>query len=183
MKLNNVIVNESLSLRRLHRPDIDTMREIVAGAFESKSLGDEVAETLRHYCDSGRELLDLDEQTTEPLPSEYWALVNLEAGEPLGVCGLYRFAWAWEKSFWLGWFAVAPRLQGQGLGTTMLQTLFKVARTKGCEVFKVETGRGSRATDFYKKVGFMEEGVLSRHYSQTLDATVLSRDLTDIENL
>jgi len=181
--LDNIPVSASLMLQRFRQDQIDPIRAIVAGAFDSEALAEEVAHTLRCYCESGRALLELDEQTDEPLPTEYWIMVDLDTMTPLGICGLYRFAWAWEKSFWLGWFAVTPDRHGQGLGTDMLQTLFRIARSKGCEVFKVETGRGSRATQFYKKMGFTEEGVLSRHYSQTLDATVLSRDMADIEKL
>jgi GNAT superfamily N-acetyltransferase len=181
--LDNVPVSASLILVRYQAGQQEAIRAIVAGAFDSQLLGDEVAHTLECYSKSGRADLELDQQTTEPLPTEYWTLIDVETKWPLGLCGLYRFAWAWEKSFWLGWFAVSSELHGQGLGTAMLQTLFQIARSKGCEVFKVETGRGSKATQFYKKMGFTEEGTLSRHYSQTLDATVLSRDLSDIEPL
>jgi ribosomal protein S18 acetylase RimI-like enzyme len=174
-----VRVGDDLLLRRLAEGDIPAVRTVLSGAFESEQLGQEVGSRLEDYCVSGQAGLTLDEQVRESLPTEYWVMVET-GGEVLGICGLYRFSWAWKRSFWLGWFAVAPSRQNRGMGAIMLTTLLRIARSKGCQVFKVETGKGGKATAFYKKLGFVEEGVLSRHYSQNLDALVLSRDLSDV---
>jgi N-acetylglutamate synthase-like GNAT family acetyltransferase len=177
-----VRMGDDLLLRRFVHKDIPAVRTILTGAFESVQLGQEVGSRLEDYCASGQAALTLDEQVHESLPTEYWVMVE-SGGQVLGICGLYRFGWAWKRSFWLGWFAVDPTRQNRGLGTTMLTTLLRIARTKGAEVFKVETGYGGKATAFYKKLGFLEEGVLSRHYSQNLDALILSRDLSDVHAL
>jgi GNAT superfamily N-acetyltransferase len=177
--MNLVRVNDSMFLRRMEREDIASVREILAGAFDSERLGDEVAEDLRAHCDRGQHGLALDHQR-EAVPTEYWVLQEAGGGPPLCITGLYRFEWAWDRCFWLGWFAVAPDRMNQGIGSAALQTVLRIARAKGCEVFKVETGRGSRAIPFYKRHGFVEEAVLRRHYSRDLDAQVLARDMEDI---
>ena len=183
MKFDYVTVNTGYVLRRLRAPDIETVGRIVAGAFGSEEIGEEVTTMMRHYCASGRADLDLDEQETEPLPSEYWVLEDIRGGKLFGISGLYRFAWAWKRSFWLGWFAVSAEEHGKGLGTLMLQSLLRIAKTKGCEVCKVETARGGRATRFYERNGFAVEGILSKHYSSQLDAQVLSRSMEDIQSI
>jgi N-acetylglutamate synthase-like GNAT family acetyltransferase len=170
-------------LRRLETGDIEAVREIVAGAFNSPDLGEKVAVYFDDYCRSGLDRLTLDQQPHESVPVEYWVLTDTVSGEVIGLCGLYRFRWAWTQSLWLGWTAIAPYLQSRGVGAAMLMTLMRIARARGAEVFKVETPLGGRAVSFYKKLGFIEEGILSKHYDADMDALVLSRDMSDITPL
>ncbi len=177
-------------LRRLRRSDIRAVQEVVASAFDSAPLGESVAATLHDYCAEGSDVRNLSEQPKDSLPSEYWVLVQLgDRSRPegtettqaiMGLCGFYRFRWGWEKSLWLGWFGVSAARQGQDLGTRMLRTLMGIARGKGCEIFHVEALRDGRAVEFYKRLGWQEQGVIPQHYGPNSDAVVLSRGLTDI---
>ena len=176
-------------LRRLCRSDIKNVQEVVTSAFDSASLGESVATTLHDYCTEGSDVRSLSEQPKDSLPSEYWVLVQLGDGSGskashqqivVGLCGLYRFRWGWEKSLWLGWFGVSAARQGQGLGTRMLQTLMGIARGKGGEIFHVEALREGRAAEFYKRLGWQEQGIIPQHYGPKSDAVILSRELADI---
>lgn len=140
---------------------------------------------LRLYVASGLVGIPLTNQPDEALPREYFAIVGDDADPELigGVTGLYRLGtWTWPGNLWLGWTAVAPTLQGRGVGTAALQAVIRLARTRGAERLKVETDLGGRATQFYKRNGFVEEARLIDHYGRSADTLVLSRGLLDVES-
>lgn len=57
------------------------------------------------------------------------------------------------KRMWL-----LTEYHGQGLGYRMIQELFRIARSKGYKIMRLETDRvfQQRAVDFYKRLGFYE---------------------------
>ena len=178
-----VPLGEQYSIRPLHRADIPPTREMVAAAFGSFELGDEVEHQLEVYCGCLLDSLRLEEQR-DGLPREYYSIVQAVGAREqiVGLAGLYRFGlWTWEKIWWLGWFGISPEHQAAGLGGEALEFLMRLARYRGAELLKVETPAGGRAIQFYEKHGFHREAVLKHHYSADLDAEVLTRSLLDVD--
>jgi GNAT superfamily N-acetyltransferase len=169
-------VGDTLSLRRLRRRDIRVVADIAGDAFENQAVQQKVAEDLTIYCDDGIEERDIRAQR-HCLPREYY-VVLLNAQE-IGLTGLYRFHWAWEREAWLGWTAIDRSRQSKGIGSEVLSVVKDLAYDKGFRVLHVETERYRRAKHFYLRNGFEESGVLPRHYGGNCDALVLSCNLDD----
>ena len=178
-------LGEQYSIRPMHRADIPATREMVAAAFSSFELGDEVEHQLEVYCGCLLDSLPLEEQR-DGLPREYYSIVQVAGTKEhiVGLAGLYRFGlWTWEKIWWIGWFCISPDHQAAGLGGEALEFLMRLARSRGAELLKVETPAGGRAVQFYEKNGFHREAVLKQHYSADLDAEVLTRSLDGVNSV
>ncbi len=170
-------IDDSLLLRRLELSDISALQHVISGAFNSMDLGEEVARRLSLYCSSGQSQTRLTDQQDQQIPCEYWVLEGTCEHDCIGVCGLYRANWWWEGCLWLGWLAVDPSKQGHGYGTSMLNALITIARSRGASVLKVETSADGPATRFYLKMGFSVEGRLAQLYSANTDGVVMSRKI------
>lgn len=166
-------------MRRLQHDDIIPVKHIVEEAFASASIGEIVTQTMVDYCNTGCHQLAIEDQPHQSVPVEYWVVVDEYSLS--GLCGIYRFNWAWEKSFWVAWFAIAPTFQKQGLGRATLSTMAKIARAKGCEVLKVETALNGKALGFYEHFGFKCEGIITKHYGPITDAAILSLELQSLD--
>jgi GNAT superfamily N-acetyltransferase len=166
-------------LEHLVVQDIDRIVEIARAAFESDAVADEVRSMLDLYVQSELVGVPLTEQSAEALPREYFTiLMDGEQDRIAGVTGLYRLGtWTWPGNLWLGWTAVAPELQGHGVGSAALAAVMRRARASGAQRLKVETDAGGRAQKFYARNGFVEEARLVAHYGPATDAVVLSRSL------
>lgn len=169
----------SVRLAHLVAEDIEPVVEIARAAFASDAVADEVRSMLALYVQSGLAGVPLIEQSAQALPREYFTIVmDREPERIAGVTGLYRLGtWTWPGNLWLGWTAVAPELQGRGLGTAALEAVMRHAQASGAQRLKVETEAGGRAVRFYARNGFVEEARLIAHYGPSADAVVLSRRL------
>lgn len=168
-------------LEELVAHDVDRVIEIARAAFDSDAVAEEVRSMLDLYVRSGLVGVPLTRQSAEALPREYFSIV-LEGGAEriVGLTGLYRFGtWTWPGNLWLGWTAVAPELQGRGVGTAALGQVMRHAQARGAQRLKVETDAGGKAQKFYERNGFVEEGRLIAHYGRSADAVVLSRRIAD----
>lgn len=175
--MKTIQLNDDIQLRRLKLDDIPAVRTVVAGAFNSADLGAEVARRFFLYCRSGQSGSDLTDQLDQQIPCEYWLLEDTCEHACIGICGLYRAYWWWEGCLWLGWLAVDPSKQGHGYGTSMLNALITIARSRGASVLKVETSADGPATRFYLRMGFTVEGRLTQLYSANTDGVVMSRKI------
>jgi GNAT superfamily N-acetyltransferase len=54
---------------------------------------------------------------------------------------------------------VAPPFEGQGVGRALHNTLLDGARDLGCTELALSTQRDSRAAEFYRSLGWREQGV------------------------
>ena len=85
----------------------------------------------------------------------------------VGVCGCFSKLQRAEGSdelvpvkpgeFWLGWTAVSPDVQGQGLGGMLLTLVEEEARSRGATHMKLSTGSTpfyTQSRGFYEKAGY-----------------------------
>lgn len=75
--------------------------------------------------------------------------------------------------------AVMPEKRGRGIGRTLLETCFRYAELRGCEILFLEVRRSNTpARNLYEKEGFTELGVRRGYYANPReDAVVMSRPL------
>lgn len=80
--------------------------------------------------------------------------VAIKNGKVIGTVGYY----VWRKRYWLNWFCVKPKYQGQGIGSTLINLVEKNVKMEGAKELWVETGyepRYGRARKFYREKGFL----------------------------
>jgi putative acetyltransferase len=86
-------------------------------------------------------------------------------GAVAGFCRALRFDGRQSHVAQLGTLAVHPRWQGSGLAREMVETI--LAQLKADGVVRVELmaeADNARGLSFYRKLGFVEEGVQRRAY-------------------
>ena len=138
---------------------------LVAVAAEGRWIGTEAPVDREARLAWFRQALDHDGQAL---------FVALAGGEVVGQLGLelrpYRVAD-------LG-MAVAARWRGRGVGSRLLQAGVEWARSVGSHKVSLQVWPHNRAArNLYRKFGFVEEGVLRRHYprrnGQLWDAVIM----------
>jgi predicted GNAT family N-acyltransferase len=62
----------------------------------------------------------------------------------------------------ISYVAVLPELQNQGIGTKLMQKIIEKAQTENLKTLKLRAR--INALNFYKRLGFIEEGELHNHH-------------------
>ena len=97
----------------------------------------------------------------------------------VGVVGLHQYPWGPDENVWLGWFAVKPEHQRQGIGTWLMNKIIEEARQKGYKKMLVETYSGKdfeSARSFYSKFGFKRIGKIKKYMGKE-DMIVFSKEI------
>jgi ribosomal protein S18 acetylase RimI-like enzyme len=103
--------------------------------------------------DVGKTTGILGQASAASIQAKYWKLSIAE--EVCGLVGLYQPRWIGKQSLYLGWFAVAPDFQGQGLGSVLFTYALKYAESIGAKRLLTETSPDStEAIAFYEQKGF-----------------------------
>ena len=100
--------------------------------------------------------------------------------EILGLVGLHHYAWGPVENVWLAWFAVAPALQGQGLGRSLLEAVESRARDRGYLKLFIETYDQSdfeSARRFYRARGYAEVGQVADYLPDSHSMIVFKKSL------
>ena len=82
-------------------------------------------------------------------------------GKVVGFCGLHNYVWGPREVVWLGWFAVAPSHQRQGVGARLLEHVIARGRELGYRELYIEAYDSpvfDKAHRFYGKHGFRKVG-------------------------
>jgi len=98
----------------------------------------------------------------------------------LGLVGLHAYPWGPPENVWLSWFALDPRLQGQGWGSAMLDIVTYEARHRNFMKFYIETystPEFSRARAFYRAHGFRQVGGIPSYLPDGGDMVVFYKSL------
>ena len=100
-------------------------------------------------------------------------VVALAGDTPVGYAGLCDY----PDEAWVQTMAVAPTLQGRGLGTRLLLTLLAEAERRGQRVVSLEVRADNVAAQgLYSRHGFIRTGVRRGYYQPSgTDAWVLTR--------
>lgn len=109
---------------------------------------------------------------------EYYIAEN--KAQIIGVCGLHNYIWGPEDTAWLGWFAVDPEFQRQGIGRKMLKKVCSIGAEKGYKKLLVETYSDcdfKKARNFYEKSGCKEVGRIKDYIKKGIDMVVYKKDL------
>ncbi|MBE1515472.1 ribosomal-protein-alanine N-acetyltransferase [Nesterenkonia halotolerans] len=78
--------------------------------------------------------------------------------------------------------AVAPEMQGHGLGTRLLGLIVEAARTRGAEQVLLEVRADNPgAQALYRREGFEPIHTRPRYYPDGQDALIMRRPLTDLD--
>lgn len=72
-------------------------------------------------------------------PGKYWVIIDRETDNVAGIGGLYTYVGKESEAQWMGWFAVDPQHQGNGLGGRMLRFLIEKARASGTPALRLWT--------------------------------------------
>jgi GNAT superfamily N-acetyltransferase len=97
-----------------------------------------------------------------------------------GIVGLHHYDWGPPANIWLGWFAVRPRFQRQGIGTQLLAAIEGIAKSSGYRKLFVETYSSAdfaKARSFYKSRGFTKVGTISDYMDDGSSMVVFMKRL------
>jgi [ribosomal protein S18]-alanine N-acetyltransferase len=116
-------------------------------------------------------------QVLEQAPEPNAAVMRLTPPPLLG----YFVAMAGVDEWHLLNISIAPRWQGQGLGTALLAAVAQEGRARGLQRWLLEVrASNSRAHALYTRYGFAEDGVRRAYYpgvGRREDAVLMSRSL------
>lgn len=135
--------SQSFEIRAMEKADAPAVVELIC-----KTISPKDAEFARFIFTS---YFQLGEKS--PGRGEFY--VATISGRVVGVSGFYRRG----NSYWLGWFAVSPKCQGLGVGSTLLEKVEKAVRAKGARELFVYTSllpKFKKTKEFYKRKGFEE---------------------------
>lgn len=108
----------------------------------------------------------------------YFAL--LADGALAGITGLHHYEWGPDENVWLGWFAVAPQLQGRGYGVRLMAETEQAARALGYRKLFIETydtPTFARAIRFYLRAGFRQAGTIGNYLPDGSPMLVFLKEL------
>jgi len=150
------------SIRRATTADHAAVEALCAKVF-----GEEVgAKAGAAVSDLGTRLGNLGEPIAFPVHSAYWLAESPES-ELLGIVGLFAKRWIGKQNLYLGWFAVDPERQGQGIGRGLLEYAKEIAREMGARWIYTETAPEPEATiRFYEKAGFQRCAECSDYWEE-----------------
>jgi GNAT superfamily N-acetyltransferase len=107
-------------------------------------------------------------------------LVLRRDGALAGITGLHHYEWGPDETVWLGWFAVSPKLHGQGIGALLMRETEKTAKALGYRKLFIETydtPKFSRAIRFYLKSGFRKAGEIESYLPDGSSMLVFLKEL------
>lgn len=100
----------------------------------------------------------------------------------LGVTGLHHYNWGPRENVWLGWFAVHPESQQQGIGQELFDAAQDLAKQRGFTKLLVETDEDpsyAKAHQFYESNGLRRVGQVKDYYPNSIDLLIYSKSLVD----
>ncbi len=99
-------------------------------------------------------------------------------GRVVGITGLYGDGYKTPNVLWIGWTAVRPDRQRQGIGTQMINMLGESMKERGVDTLCVETDSSLiGAQRFYRKNGFKESGRIKQYFEGEQDLIIYSKNL------
>lgn len=107
-------------------------------------------------------------------PGRHYLVAEPDTGEPelLGYAGLSTNPPQGDVQT----MAVAPPHWGNGIGSTLLESLIQEAGRRGAtEMFLEVRADNDRARRLYRRFGFLEMGVRRGYYNDGVDAVVMHR--------
>lgn len=159
----------NINLRDMRQGDIDAIVAIIGQAMNADEGKWSRTTMERHFlarareCDDGRSYFVVEGD-----------------GMIIGITGLHFYEWGPTDMTWLGWFALHPTFQGQGLGRQMMEMICSKARERGYRRVFIETYSSpdfAKARHFYSKAGFIPAGTIARYLDRETDMIVYSKRL------
>lgn len=102
-------------------------------------------------------------------------------GKILGVSGYFYDNEEAKGIYWLGYTFIHPRYQSHGIGTQLLEYIFKDLKHRDARKLFLSTSSDAiygGAVSFYTDHGFRWEGTLKDLYSPGEDQILMGKDLT-----
>jgi len=102
----------------------------------------------------------------------------LTAGEGPVIMGYLIFYYALDEGE-IARIAVLKKYQNQGVGSHLIGELEKLCRQKGVDKLFLEVRESNRtAVNFYRKLGFENNGIRRKYYAEPAeDAVLMSREI------
>jgi GNAT superfamily N-acetyltransferase len=161
---------EKIIIRKLHPTEIEPVAEIISLSM-NKNEGKWAKATMEKHFDLKNSGLD-DGRV-------YFA--GLFHNKIIGIVGLHHYEWGPPQNVWLGWFAIHPDKQRQGLGSKLLSAAEEQALALGYSRLLVETYTSrefTSARSFYTKSGYIPAGIISDYIENGVDMIVYSKFLS-----
>jgi ribosomal protein S18 acetylase RimI-like enzyme len=102
-------------------------------------------------------------------------------GKICGLVGLHRYIWGSEENVWLSWFAVHPKHQDRGIGSTLMDAVKEHAARAGYKKLLIETYDSptfKKARSFYRARGFRQVGRVENYLPDGSAMIVFAMPLT-----
>jgi len=133
---------ETMLIRPTTEKDLEACAAIYASAFAAPPYGE--AWKLRDAAEMLDDLLQKD-------PDTCWCAEIDGRVEGFAFCTVYgRFRATIEE------FAVAPGMQGQGIGTALMKHVIKELQSRGVQTADLAANKYAPAYAFYKRFGFRQ---------------------------
>ncbi len=159
-------MSDRLILRPMTLADVDSVT-----ALDQRAFG-ESGWSRRHF---------VGEITESPI-SVFYVLIGSEEAEQ-SLWG-YFGAWHIVDQLQLCTFAVDLELHGQGLGSVLLNCVFRLAQRLNCEVIQLEVRESNTtARTLYRSRGFQEDAVRRNFYSKPKEDGILMSIETPSESI
>ena len=170
-----------LHLREVQREDVEAASNVARRAFQSERCGEQVHQMLTCAL-----TLTSGNYPGGPVPSmlsvTYYVLVrhSLTGEAVCGLTGLYTRLWdeAERGNYWLGWFAVDPDFQRQGLGELLLSATAALCAGRGGKRLNIETTTEAMpARCLYRRLGFTEVPAIPDYWDVGSDLLLCYKNL------
>ena len=127
---------------------------------------------VEHLCFDDPWTEEMLRQELENTKIATYIVAELE-GSVVGYIGF----WAFSDECQINNVAVSPALQGQHIGTLLLETAIDATRAVGIRYWTLEVRAGNEpAKTLYRKAGFKKDGVRKGYYTNNgEDAILMSR--------
>ncbi len=159
-------MSDRLILRPMTLVDVDGVT-----ALDQRAFG-ESGWSRRHF---------VGEITESPISVFYVLSGTAEAEQSLWA---YFGAWHIVDQLQLCTFAVDPKLHGHGLGSVLLNCVFRLAQRLNCEVIHLEVRESNTtARTLYRSRGFQEDAVRRNLYSKPKEDGILMSIETPSESI
>ncbi len=151
----SVVVSKSGTQYRIRAAVSDDSDEVarLAGEVFGEVVGEKVGAAIH---DVGKATGILGAPRERSIHAKYWLAID-SSDRPVGMIGLYSPRWIGRQVLYLGWYAVLPELQGQGIGRALFKYARSVGEKMGARSIMVETSLDPiKTVRFYESEGFEE---------------------------
>lgn len=108
---------------------------------------------------------------------EYWMAIDTVTNNIVGLTGFYQLTKHTTDEIWLGWYAVDPKVRGNGIGRKILEWTIGEARKRGYVYFRLWTTTDPGEAVAQKLYDSMGLNIYKKELDEKSGDTILFREL------